>query len=176
MNNSNGNVEQTGHPCEHFLRIVYEAPSRRKAIMSLSESAAFTVEKMGVETDFNRLKLVLMEVLTNALLYGNLDIPSSLRDSQGEDAFWELVKQREEDEAFSSKKIILELECASYEIRCSVKDQGEGFNWREYLRSKDANDMEGYHERGILLILSCVDSLSWNEKGNEIRFTIELNE
>lgn len=160
--------------CDNFVKTVYEVSSNRIEIENLSEIAVSTVEKIGVMTDFHHLRLVLMEALTNALLYGNLEITSGIREAKGEDFFWQLVGEREKDVNFFTRKIVLQIECVEDELRFTVRDEGEGFDWRNYLESINTGDKEMFHARGIFLIQNYADELRWNDKGNEIMFTIKL--
>jgi anti-sigma regulatory factor (Ser/Thr protein kinase) len=157
-----------------MAKTVYEIPSNRNAIKEFSERATNTVEKAGLDIDFAQLELILLEALTNALLYGNFQIPSKIRDDQGEDLFWQLVEEREKDEGFSARKIVLEAKCVEDELRFTVRDEGEGFDWRNCLESMDTEQTERFHSRGILLIQNYTDELTWNDKGNEVAFALKL--
>ena len=121
-----------------------------------------------------RQELMLLEALTNALLYGNFQISSKTRNDQGEDFFWQLVEEREKDPNFFTRKIVLETDCVEDKLRFTVRDGGEGFDWRNYLESIDTGQTESFHDRGILLIQNYADELTWNNKGNEISFAIKL--
>jgi anti-sigma regulatory factor (Ser/Thr protein kinase) len=160
--------------CNHFISITYEVFSQREAIKGLCEIAVDTIKKMGVEIDSHELKLALMEALTNALFYGSLEIPSELRGSKGEETFWQMVSQRERDKTYLSRKIILRMECLKDGLRCMVTDPGEGFDWRGHKNSMNLENIESYHKRGLLIIKNCVDELDWNEKGNELTFTMKF--
>jgi anti-sigma regulatory factor (Ser/Thr protein kinase) len=174
MNDLSTKPDKQKNPCGTFTKIVYEVPSHRNEITNLSKVAIERIEKLGVETDFHQLELVLLEALTNALLYGNLEVPSKVRDTEGEDVFWQLVDEREKDSNFSSRNILLEIDCAGKELRFTVTDRGDGFDWRKCLKSMDMIDPERLHNRGVFLIQSFVDTLMWNEKGNEIMFSIKV--
>lgn len=50
------------------------------------------------------------------------------------------------------------------------KIDGNGFDWRKMLEKKAADDM--MHGRGISLSRSLVNSMTYNEKGNEVTFVI----
>ncbi len=54
----------------------------------------------------------------------------------------------------------------------SVKDRGEGFDWREH--AERPLELEGISERGrgIALVRMCSDRLFYNEKGNRATFII----
>jgi anti-sigma regulatory factor (Ser/Thr protein kinase) len=162
------------NPCQGVAHRVYEIPSNRQAIKEFSEKASEAIEKAGVVIDFHLLELILLEALTNALLYGNFQIPSKTRDHQGEDFFWQLVDEREKAEEFSRRTIVLETDCVEDELKFTVRDEGDGFDWRDYMRSKDRGQTERFHDRGILLIQNYSDELTWNDKGNQLTFTIKL--
>jgi anti-sigma regulatory factor (Ser/Thr protein kinase) len=161
-------------PCENMAKTVYEIPSNRNAIKEFSEKATRKVENAGVDIDFHHLELILLEALTNALLYGNFQISSKTRDDQGEDFFWQLVDEREKDANFFTRKIVLEADCVEDELRFTVRDEGEGFDWQNYLESIGTDKTERFHDRGILLIQNYADELTWNAKGNEITFAVKL--
>lgn len=174
MISPNTDLNRQRNPCGNMEKTVYEIPSNRNAIKEFSEKATKTVESTGADIDLHQLELMLLEALTNALLYGNFQISSKRRDEQGEDFFWQLVEEREKDAEFSARTIVLETNCVKDELSFTVRDQGAGFDWRNYLESVDTGKTERFHDRGILLIQNYADELSWNDKGNEITFTIKL--
>ena len=174
MSDLNTKTDKRNNPCGNFKRVVYEVPSHRNEVKNISEIAIKTVEKEGVETDFHQLELVLLEAMTNGLLYGNLEVPSKVRDTEGEDVFWQLVDEREKDSNFSSRKIVLEIDCSGEELEFKIRDEGGGFDWRNYLKSIDTGPDERFHDRGILLIQNYVDQLRWNDRGNEMTFVLKL--
>jgi anti-sigma regulatory factor (Ser/Thr protein kinase) len=174
MARSRNNPDRKRGPCENMAKTIYEIPSNRKAIKEFSEKATKAVENARVDIDLHQLELILLEALTNALLYGNFQISSKTRDDQGEDFFWQLVEEREKDADFSARKIVLETDCVEDELRFTVSDEGQGFDWRSYLESIDTGKTERYHDRGILLIQNYADELTWNDKGNEINFVIKI--
>lgn len=174
MTSPRTNPTRKRNPCENIVKTAYEIPSNRNAIKEFSEKATKTVENAGVDIDFHQLELILLEALTNALLYGNFQISSETRDDQGEDFFWQLVEEREKDAHFFTRKIVLETDCVEDQLSFTVRDQGEGFDWRNYLESMHTGKTERFHDRGILLIQNYADELTWNDKGNEITFAIKL--
>lgn len=56
----------------------------------------------------------------------------------------------------------------------NIEDQGEGFNWREYIDRP--LELEGMSERGrgIALARECCDQFFYNDKGNRATLVIEL--
>ncbi|MHC5020685.1 MAG: ATP-binding protein [Planctomycetota bacterium] len=66
-------------------------------------------------------------------------------------------------------------------VVCRVRDEGEGFNFREALESgkqgdairaaRDRYESGGMGGLGIMLIIKCMDLVEFNERGNEITLT-----
>ena len=52
-----------------------------------------------------------------------------------------------------------------------IRDEGPGFDTAEVLAKLENPDLDRVGGRGILLIQSMMDTLSFNETGNEIRFS-----
>ena len=97
--------DHSGATCKDFQRITYEAASDRTAIAKLADKAAGTIKKMALVVDVDRFKLVLLEALGNALLYGSFQIPATIRDIRGEGHFWQIVARKEQDDTYRFKKI-----------------------------------------------------------------------
>lgn len=89
------------------------------------------------------LKLALDEAITNAIMHGNKKI--------------------------EQKKIYIKILLTRKRIRCSVKDEGEGFDYEQVL-SRSFPDLMSESGRGILLINKLMDSLSFGGRGSEIIF------
>jgi anti-sigma regulatory factor (Ser/Thr protein kinase) len=170
-------------PLKTLKMVSYVVSSTREAIGNVRESALEVIRRMGVAVNLKDLELVLNETLTNALLYGNLRIPSDLRESRGVDAFWKTVTEREQDREFHTKEIVLRIECLEDRLLLTVSDQGEGFDWKGFMRAM-AEDKEAganqsqrlaTHGRGLFIVRHYADEIAWNEKGNEVRFTIRFS-
>jgi anti-sigma regulatory factor (Ser/Thr protein kinase) len=165
-----------------FILLTCAVRSNRKAIGRLRQVALDTVKTMGVEVNHQQLELVLNEALTNALIYGNLKVPGDLRESKGDDLFWKMVEQREQDGSFNTREIALRMECHEDRLVLIVTDEGDGFDWKGFVNSMDgaSDDTAGpdtiaSHGRGLLILRNYVDDLRWNEKGNEVSFAINFS-
>lgn len=68
----------------------------------------------------------------------------------------------------SEKKIFVDIESTYGEVRISIADQGDGFDWRERVNRKI--DMTNFEDRGrgIIFCAAMVDSVFYNEKGNKV--------
>ncbi len=134
-------------------------------------SYLFTTNRISLD-DRDCLQMTLMELLTNAVEHGNLNISYKEKSEwlmNGGDIM-ALLKQRAEDPKYRDRKIKI-----SYAIRKNVsafriEDDGDGFDWRKMLEKKaDGGEMHG---RGISLSKQFVKKLAYNEKGNQVTFSI----
>ena len=122
-----------------------------------------------------RFHVALMELLVNAVEHGNCRISyeeKSRHMAEGGDPLT-LIRERNSDPEINRKKVHL-----SYRIRpdsssFTIRDEGEGFDWRSYNTSIGEDGLEEMHGRGILMASHYLSNLSFNEKGNEVRFELE---
>jgi Histidine kinase-like ATPase domain/Cyclic nucleotide-binding domain len=120
------------------------------------------------------LHLVMQELLINAIEHGNCKISydekSAFLEKGGNIA--DLVAEKCLDPGIASKKIHIEWEVRQNSTRFVIRDEGEGFNVKNYKKTFDANP-ESLHGRGITLAKSLVSRLSYNSKGNVVSFIVE---
>lgn len=118
------------------------------------------------------LQMTFSELLTNALEHGNLEIDYDMKTDflmQGGDMI-KLIRERARDSRFADRKIRISYLIGEDVSTFSIKDDGHGFDWRKTLEKKADEGM--LHGRGISLSRTLVQSLSYNEKGNEVKFII----
>lgn len=98
--------------------------------------------------DIQDIKLVLSELLYNAVIHGN-----------------------RQDE---NKRVLLSLKIAKNILFVKICDEGHGFDYNHIISAKNAvNSDEIFMEsgRGIQLVMALVDKLSFNKAGNIIQFS-----
>ncbi|MCF8369060.1 MAG: ATP-binding protein [Bacteroidales bacterium] len=91
----------------------------------------------------------LTEAFHNALIHGNKNVPE--------------------------KKITIQMERSATGIAFSVRDEGEGFNPSIIPNVKDDGKEKTFPGRGLFLIKSLADDISFNEKGNEIKIGFRIS-
>ncbi len=130
----------------------------------LQSSYAPVCEKHNI--DMIRMAICLCESLNNAVIHGNLEVPSSLKQENWDD-FDNLVKEREANPTFYERNVSLRYQINERQIEIEIEDQGSGFDPSQL---PDPNDPEAFLSsgRGILLIRSFMDHVSWNDTGNKI--------
>ena len=120
------------------------------------------------------LQSTLMELLTNALEHGNCGI------TYEEKSEWlnkggiilDLIDQKLKQPDFANRKIHIEYEIGREKSTFTIKDDGDGFDWRSRMTG-DVPDVDEAHGRGIALSRSLVSDLRYNEKGNQVSFDIQ---
>ncbi len=124
--------------------------------------------------DLYSLQTVLMELLTNALEHGNCGITyeekSEWLNNGGQ--ILDLIDQKLRQPEFAERKIHIEYDIGKEQSTFTIKDDGEGFDWKSRL-SDDVEGMVETHGRGIALSKSLVSGLRYNDKGNEVSFDIQ---
>ena len=169
-------------PCKGFHELTFRIPGNREAVKHLIDEIVQILSDKGFQIDGDRLKLVLSEALTNALLYGSLQLSPELRESKGDKGFWQMVDERERDKKYHSKEITVRVICAEDALKFTIRDTGSGFDWQSHLRTLTSERIDPYkdghplktHGRGLWIIKKNVEALAWNKTGNEILFTMKL--
>ncbi|HOF13261.1 MAG TPA: ATP-binding protein, partial [Spirochaetota bacterium] len=119
-----------------------------------------------------QLRLVISELLINAIEHGNLDITyeDKLLKLQ-DDVYFDYMTQKINEKDNKDKKIKVEFMVNSERIVIKISDQGKGFDHKKYLsRSAEQITEESLlqHGRGILLARQIFDEIKYNDKGNQV--------
>ncbi len=129
--------------------------------------------------DHNKISLCLQEALTNAVIHGNLDIDSEVKEADW-DEFDALVKEREKDPQYGQKTVSLYQQVVARNVEengeatsvmaleFTVEDQGKGYDTSLLPDFSDPLALLSVSGRGLLIIHSFMDEVRWNEKGNQI--------
>ncbi len=113
----------------------------------------------------------LMELLLNAVEHGNCKISYDEKTawlSAGKNML-DLISEKSKDPQARDKKVYISYDISNLRTRISVRDDGDGFDWRKRLA---AELTAGLHGMGIKLAESFVSSVSYNSSGNEASFEI----
>lgn len=119
------------------------------------------------------LQMTFSELVTNALEHGNLEIDYDTKTEwlgKGGNMI-QLIQKRAIDPRFAKRRIKISYDISRTASKFSITDDGNGFDWRSYM-SKTEADENMLHGRGISLSKNVVQTLTYNDKGNEVTFTI----
>ncbi|HOT61291.1 MAG TPA: cyclic nucleotide-binding domain-containing protein [Treponemataceae bacterium] len=117
------------------------------------------------------LQGALMELLLNAVEHGNCKIGYDEKTawlSEGKNML-DLIEIKSKLPEAEGKKVYISYDISNLRTRISVRDDGDGFDWRKRL---EAELEAGLHGMGIKLAESFVSAVSYNAKGNEASFEI----
>ncbi len=120
------------------------------------------------------LHLSIDEMLINAIEHGNCGIGFEEKSAWLESGHGiaELIAERCRDPAIARRRVTFEYEISPQRSRFRIADEGEGFDWRAIRDPAAEENLLTMHGRGILMARGFTDSLTYNEKGNEVRFEI----
>ena len=119
------------------------------------------------------LQMTFSELVTNALEHGNLEIDYNTKTewlNKGGNMI-RLIQERSRDPRYAKRRIKISYNIGRTISRFTIADDGNGFDWKSQI-AKNETDENMLHGRGISLSKSVVQSLTYNEKGNEVTFTI----
>ena len=119
------------------------------------------------ETTRTRINVALREALMNAIVHGNLEVCSKLREDNL-DEYYRLISTRKSEPPYLERRVeVTAIETLS-EVRYTIRDEGPGFNPLAIPDPTSPENMEKASGRGLLLISTFMDSVQHNAQGNEI--------
>jgi hypothetical protein len=117
-----------------------------------------------------KLHVALLELLINAIEHGNCrigyDEKTAWLERNGD--IMELIREKNRDAVVKARKVYFSYTITPERSRFSIRDEGEGFDWRARLAA--APETPGLHGMGMKMANLYVKELTYNEKGNEVAF------
>lgn len=108
------------------------------------------------------------EALVNAMIHGNLEVSSKLRDEDEGKPYRNLIAERREQKPYCDRRVQVQLNTTRDEASIVIRDEGPGFDPGKIPDPRDPANIESVSGRGLLLIHTFMDVVSHNESGNEI--------
>ncbi len=150
-------------------------------VKTLEEAQRLAVHISSLETISNRtpIELGLHEIIFNAIEHGNLGITHDEKTKLRKINQWETEVQRRIALPYNINKTVeVHVEMNPSYLCVTVKDQGEGFNWRKYIQNTDPRAPLIQNGRGLIIARDlCFDDLIFSEKGNIVKcyYSLEQN-
>lgn len=121
------------------------------------------------ETRSRKLLIALHEAITNAMIHGNLEVSSDLKE-QDNHAFAEVLAQRASDPNFANRKVDIVVDYDGDWCRWIITDQGKGFDVERVLARCLSDDPEILlaSGRGILMMKSLLDDVCFSMGGRRV--------
>ena len=120
---------------------------------------------LGDESERVRVSLVLEAALSNALFHGNMDTG---RDEARhiKQRINDLFRERWNKKPWCDRRIHLTAEISRERARFVIRDDGDGFDTSAI--DPDVMSLDTKGGRGLPLMYTIMDSVAFNEKGNEV--------
>lgn len=119
------------------------------------------------ESTLLRIATALSEAITNAIDHGNLELESTLRES-GDDAYHRLGQERVTQVPYCQRRVFITATLTPLEARFAIRDEGSGFDPSTLPDPTDPEYLLKPSGRGIMLMRTFMDDISFNDQGNEV--------
>jgi len=143
----------------------------------ISNRMVRNLSKYLKKEDLNIFRIGLREMIINAIEHGNLNISfdeKSVLLKNGN--YFEFIKNRQNDENFRNKKVMIHYKINSKKAVYTIADEGNGFDYLKIMDEvKNPEKLEFLaHGRGILMALSVFDEVVYNDTGNQVTLVKNL--
>ncbi len=150
-------------------KIQFSIPSQTKYIKSLVPTIQSHYKYLCelYRQDIHGIASCLFETIKNAIVYGNLGLEPAMKKDLPEE-FNDMIIQREADSHYSEKKVTVRAEFDQHKLVFEIEDEGMGFD-RGTLPDFSVPITVMPENRGLFIVHSNMDEVSWNDNGNCIR-------
>lgn len=118
-------------------------------------------------TDLTRVAVALREALVNAIDHGNLELDSDLRQDD-ERVYRRLGDERRAQAPYRDRRVHLDVLVSRDAATFTIRDEGPGFDPSTLPDPEDPANLERVGGRGLLLIRTLMDDVTFNDAGNAI--------
>jgi CheY-like chemotaxis protein len=122
---------------------------------------------LGDETERLRVSLAFEEALLNACLHGNLQVDAPPPDADPAERSRQ-IRQRAGEAPFCNRRIEVTVRIDRTAATFIVQDQGPGFDHARLLSQAVLDDQEETSSRGLALMRTIFDEVSFNDAGNRV--------
>ena len=125
-----------------------------------------------------RLHVAIFEMLMNAVEHGNCDISYEEKTEWLEERgdILDLIREKAKQPDIRSKRVHFSYRITPGRSYFTVRDEGEGFDWRARMGAEPGDPNFGMHGHGIQMTNHFIENLRYNEPGNEVRFELSHQE
>jgi anti-sigma regulatory factor (Ser/Thr protein kinase) len=153
-----------------YTEVRFELANDIVAIRPLIQHTQSQLRQMQLfdDNDIVRISTALQEALVNAIEHGNLELRSDLRESvDGE--YTRLARERAMVAPYKDRRVHVSVRVTRQSAEWFIRDEGPGYNPTLLPDPRDPANLQKVSGRGLLLIRTFMDEVSFNETANEIR-------
>lgn len=145
-------------------------PSDPELVPGVVRNLACSLPLLFDLTTVERIEIALAEMIVNAIEHGNLEISFQEKaKAQEQGTFGALIRERMKGSRLRGRKVEVSYHLRPAGVEYLIKDEGSGFDWRTVMECTSAGDLLKESGRGIVLCKLFMDSIEYNEAGNEVR-------
>ena len=115
-----------------------------------------------------RVGKALFEVMVNAIEHGNLELHSALKESGDRNSYTRLSAQRQQQPPYRDRHVYVTATFTHGEAVYDVRDEGPGFDPFRLPDPTDPDNLDKVSGRGLLLVRTFMDEVTFNANGNHI--------
>jgi len=108
------------------------------------------------------------EALRNAMIHGNLEVSSDLREIDGGKPYADLIRQRRHESPYQERRVHISLKTTREEAIIVIRDEGPGFDPSLIPDPTDPENFDKVSGRGLMLIQAFMDEVRHSANGSEI--------
>jgi anti-sigma regulatory factor (Ser/Thr protein kinase) len=151
-------------------------PSNRRVIVPVIELLRGVAEAVGVlsEKEQMPMSIALEEALNNAVVHGNLEVSSELRDRE-DDSFENMIEIRLHRKPYRERRVDVTAKFSDSEVRVTICDEGPGFDVSAVPDPTTEENICLNHGRGLFLMRSFMDEVQHNATGNQVTLVKRKN-
>jgi len=153
--------------CEHVITIRFD--NDRSKVTRVVQRLMTAAEQFGWMVPQARLYagVALEEALLNAVIHGNLEVSSALREAD-DDAFERLIAIRQADARYGDRLVTVEMNGSREQFSWRIADEGPGFNVSRLPDPREEDRLRLQSGRGVLMMRAFMDHVAFNARGNEV--------
>lgn len=154
--------------------LTYSLPNDFGLVAPVAFRLAQAAKSIGIcdENESGIVALSLIEIITNAIEHGNLEITSPEKAeliSKGESEYFTEWTRRAGAAPYVDRRVTVSAHINGEEAVIHVEDEGAGFEFENLPDPRDPNNLFLPHGRGILLARTFMDQVDFLGNGNSVR-------
>lgn len=119
------------------------------------------------DTELFQVSTALGEALNNAIDHGNLELNSAIREESME-LYGRLRQERSLLHPYRHRRVHVTERVSRHAVTYIVRDEGRGFDVSSIPDPRNSENLLKASGRGLMLIRTFMDDVSFNDRGNEI--------
>lgn len=120
-----------------------------------------------------KMGIALEEALLNAMIHGNLEVSSELRQRE-DDSFQKLIAARQRNPIYSNRKVIVGVDARVDRVEFTIEDEGPGFDVQSLPDPAREDRIHIPSGRGVMMMRTLMDEVAFNSQGNKVILTMWL--